>query len=108
MKTRTKRYFFAGFVILTILIFTAVLYSQMRQSWIEARRADADRVLEFYSEKLSLQLQDQLNEADNLAEMARIMEGTSWFEKAAAPLLKKEGVQYVSLIKGDKVVSALP
>ena len=66
MKTRTKRYFFAGFVILTILIFTAVLYSQMRQSWIEARRADADRVLEFYSEKLSLQLQDQLNEADNL------------------------------------------
>ena len=108
MKTRTKRYFFAGFVILTILIFTAVLYSQMRQSWIEARRADADRVLEFYSEKLSLQLQDELNEADNLAEMARIMEGTSWFEKAAAPLLKKESVQYVSLIKGDKVLSALP
>ena len=29
-------------------------------------------------------------------------------KKAAAPLLKKEGVQYVSLIKGDKVVSALP
>lgn len=108
MKTGTKRYFLASFMVLLILIFTTVLYSQMRQAWIEARRAEADRILEFYSEKLSLQLQDELNEADDLAKMARIMDGTSWFEKAAAPLLKKEGVRYVSLIRGDKVVSALP
>ena len=44
MKTRTKRYFFAVFC--DIDDFDIHCWSvEMRQPWIEARRADADRVL---------------------------------------------------------------
>lgn len=107
MSSENKRRILSCSIILLILVTTAVLFGQMRQTWIDARQADAERVLQVYSKNVTLQLQNGLNEVSGLAEMAGIMGGTSWFQEAAAPVLENEGVQYVCLIRGDTVVSAL-
>lgn len=108
MKVWNKQRILACSIIVLILLFTVVLYSQMRQTWIDTKQADAERVLHVYSENVALELKDGLNEASALAETAKLMNGTAWFEKATAPILKKEGVLFVSLIKEETVVSALP
>lgn len=110
MKTRIKRRIAVFFAVLLLLALTAGLGTVMRQTLVDIRQSEVEHILHYYVETIMLRLQGTLNEAEALAQTARIMErgSTDWFEEAAAPLFEKDGVSYVSLIEGDRMACALP
>lgn len=111
MKKHSRRsiLFFAGAVLL-ILAATAVLGIFLRGEMIKIRQREAENILYYYNEKIVLQLQGTMNEADALAQTA-LVEGTGeteWFERASDTLLSREEVRFICLFDGDTVVSAQP
>lgn len=77
---------------------------------IRIRQREAENVLYHYNEKIMLQLQGTMNEANALAQTALVMgkNGNGWFEQASEPLLAREEVRFVCLFEGDIMVSARP
>ncbi len=77
---------------------------------VRIRQSAAEDILFYYTEKITLQLNGTMNEADALARTALVMEGeeTDWFVRACEPLLAREEVRYVCLFDGDTLVRALP
>lgn len=95
---------------LLIIAMAAGFGLTMRRSFMEIRQQEAENILLYYSENIMLQMRGALNQADTLAQTARIIgdQDTAWFEKAACSLLSQEEIRYVCLIDGDTMVSALP
>lgn len=110
MKIHNRRYLIYAAVVLLILVLTMALEVKLQNKYTSSGKREAENILQFYSENMMLQLKGSLNEADSLAQAARIMHGSdpSWFKTAAAPLLEKEEVRYVCLIEGDIISAALP
>ena len=104
MKIHNRRYLIYAAVVLLILALTMTLEVKLQNKYTSSGKREAENILQFYSENMMLQLKGSLNEADSLAQTARIMHGSdpSWFKTAAAPLLEKEEVRYVCLIEGDR------
>ena len=69
MKKQSRRQilFFAG-VVLFILAAVAVFETSLRSEMIRIRQREAENVLYHYNEKIMLQLQGTMNEADALAQ----------------------------------------
>ena len=112
MKIRKRRrVLFCAAAVLCIAMAVAFPLT-LRRTMTEVLQREAENILYYYNEKIMLQLRGSMNEADALAQTARIMglsrEGTTWFEAAAKPLLDREEVRYVCLIDGDTMASALP
>ncbi|MCB6366502.1 EAL domain-containing protein [Intestinibacillus massiliensis] len=84
----------------------ALLHNEM----VRIRRNAAENILFYYTEKIMLQLNGTMNDADALAQAALVTGrgGTDWFSRAAAPLLAREEVRYVWLFDGDTLACALP
>ena len=111
MKTDGKRriLFSAGTVLLILAVAAGagrLLYGEM----VKIRQSAAESILFYYTEKITLQLNGTINDADALARTALVMDGaeTGWFASASAPLLAREEVRYACLFSGDTLVSALP
>lgn len=100
---------FAG-VLLFIFAVVTVLGMYLRSEMISIRQREAKNILYHYNDKIILQLQGTMNEADSLAQMALVSgcKETEWFNLASEPLLKREEVCFVGLFEGDTLVSALP
>lgn len=100
-------------VLLLILAASAASGLGLRYAIRGLRQKEAENVLVYYSEKILLQMQGTLNEADALAQTAYVMgagEGgpATWFGRAAAPLLERDEVRLVCLFQGDVMAAALP
>lgn len=113
MKRLMKRRFKYLMAILLILAITASSGLLLRQSIRDTREKEAENILFYYREKILLQMQGTMNEANALARTAYVMEKkqidpSDWFHTAAEPLLKREEVRLVCLFKGDVMASALP
>lgn len=111
MKKKSGRdvLFFSGAVLL-ILAATVVFGTCLRSEMIRIRQRDAENILFYYKEKIMLQLEGTLNEADALAQTALVTdkETSEWFERASQLLLEREEVRFVCLFENDTVVSARP
>ena len=113
MKRLMKRRFKYLMAILLILAITASSGLLLRQSIRDTREKEAENILFYYREKILLQMQGTMNEANALARTAYVMEKkqidpSDWFHTAAEPLLKRKEVRLVCLFKGDVMASALP
>ncbi len=108
-QDRRKILFFTGMVLL-IFAAVALLGTFLRSEMIRIRQREAENVLYYYNEKIVLQLQGTMNEAEALAQTAWVegMEEDEWFEQAVKPLLARDEVYFACLFKGDVVVSAQP
>ena len=95
-----------------LLVFSLVggIWSFLRQEMIKIRQREAENILYHYSDKIMLQLQGTLNEAEALAQTALVMDNasTDWFERAASNLLEREEVRFALLFEGDTMVSGCP
>lgn len=111
MKKQSRRQILllAG-AVLSILTAVAVFGISLHKEMIRIRQREAENVLYHYNEKIMLQLQGTMNEANALAQTALVMgrDGNGWFERASEPLLAREEVRFVCLFEGDIMVSARP
>lgn len=108
-KQILQRLLICGFALL-LLIAAGICAKQIEQAFGSAHQTKAKQSLQLYSQNVMFQLQNKLNEAEPLARLALAAKDpdADWFEQAAAPVMKKEGVRYACLVEGDTVVSALP
>ncbi len=99
----------AGVLFLILALVTGA-GAQLRNEMVKVRQSAAENILFYYTEKITLQLHGTMNEADTMAQIALVMDGTEtdWFSRAAEPLLARDEVRYVCLFEGDTLVSALP
>lgn len=100
-------------LVLLILMSAAVSGVALRRKLIEMRQKEAENILFYYSEKIMLQLQGTMNEANALARTAYTMEKeeadmSEWVKYAARPLLERDEVSMVCLFEGDTLFSILP
>lgn len=99
--------------ILLILAAVAAVGFGLRSSIVDIRQKEAENILFYYREKILLQMQGTLNEANALGRTAYAMrkaqpDSLAWFEDASETLLEREEVRFVCLFEGDTVASALP
>ncbi|PNV62774.1 hypothetical protein C0033_07040 [Clostridium sp. chh4-2] len=111
MKKQSRRQILLlAVAVLSILTAVAVFGISLHKEMIRIRQREAENVLYHYNEKIMLQLQGTMNEANALAQTALVMgkNGNGWFEQASEPLLAREEVRFVCLFEGDIMVSARP
>ncbi len=110
MKNPMKRRLVICSAVLLVLALVTVLGLTLSQNLNMTRKKEAEYILNSYADNLMLRFKGELNETGVLAQIADIMEGDddSWFDSAAAPLLRRKEVRYVCLIRGDTIVRALP
>lgn len=98
---------------LLVLVLTVASGLGLRHAYIEIRQREAENILHYYSEKILLQMQGTMNEAEALAQTAYVLrrgqtDPSRWFEYAAGPLLEQEQVCMAYLFDGDILAAALP
>lgn len=109
-KNSRRRKLIFSVMILFILLLTVETGYRLQRGIIKIRRREAENILYYYNDKIMLQLQGNLNEADVLAQTALSAKETDagWFKRATAPLLKRDEVCFAFLFQGDRLTSALP
>ncbi len=110
MKTDRRRAFaFYGAAALVICLLAVSAGRMVQKEYVDVRRTEADRLLEFYSENLKLTLQEQLNYAREFAAIdPDIEEHMQWFRWRAEEILGQKAVLSILVFNGDKVQIALP
>lgn len=98
---------------LLVLVLTVAAGLGLRYAYIDIRQREAENILHYYSEKILLQMQGTMNEAEALAKTASVLrrgqtDPSRWFEYAAGPLLEQEQACMVYLFEGDILAAALP
>lgn len=113
MNKRIGRRISRAAVLLLIFVVAALPGVALRCAIVEVRQREAENILFYYREKILLQMQGTMNEADSLAQTAYVMEMEQpdqlfWFERAAGHLLKRPEVCFAFWFEGDTLASALP
>ena len=113
MNKRIGRRISRAAVLLLIFVVAALPGVALRCAIVEVRQREAENILFYYREKILLQMQGTMNEADSLAQTAYVMEMEQpeqlfWFERAAGHLLKRPEVCFAFWFEGDILASALP
>ncbi len=110
MKVRRRQRILFCLAAVVFIIAAVTAGRAMLNTFSDVRQREVKNILHFYSENILLQLQGSLNEAEALAQMARVQmdEDYGWFERAAEAVMEKEEVKYACLIEGDTIVKALP
>ena len=100
---------YAGIALLVLLIAIGTGLA-IRYEIYKIHHREAKNILYHYSDKIMLQMQGTLNEANALAQtaLATTESGPEWFEQTAAPLLERDEVCFAFLFTGDTLASSLP
>lgn len=113
MNSHIRRRLTAFAAVLLLLAAAAAAGLGLRYSIVKIRQREAENILFYYQEKILLQMQGTMNEADALAQTAYVMmkeqpDSLDWFALAAEPLLDRAEVSFVCLFDGDTMAGALP